>query len=91
MAPAAGEPRTVAAIGAFLRDVRVPGSKSMTNRALVLAALARGTTVLRHALRSEDTDALAAAIGALGVRVETGAWLYADDDGIAVSREKLLG
>jgi len=73
MAPAAGEPRTVAAIGAFVRDVRVPGSKSMTNRALVLAALARGTTVLRHALRSEDTDALAAAITALGVRVETGA------------------
>lgn len=67
---AAGEPRTVAGIGPFAHDVRVPGSKSMTNRALVLAALARGTTVLRHALRSEDTDALAAAITALGVRVE---------------------
>lgn len=69
---AAGEPRTVAAIGPFARDVRVPGSKSMTNRALVLAALARGSTVLRHALRSEDTDALARAITAMGVRVDAG-------------------
>ncbi|MGH2521144.1 MAG: 3-phosphoshikimate 1-carboxyvinyltransferase [Anaerolineales bacterium] len=35
--------------------VRVPGSKSLTNRALLVAALARGTTTLTHALFSDDS------------------------------------
>jgi 3-phosphoshikimate 1-carboxyvinyltransferase len=39
-------------------DVAVPGSKSITNRALILAALARGTTVLEGALWSDDTQVM---------------------------------
>ena len=51
--------------------IRVPGSKSLTNRAIVLAALAGGTTVLEGALRSDDTDGLLRALGALGVASTT--------------------
>ena len=51
--------------------VRLPGSKSLTNRALVLAALADGQSVVRQALRSRDTELMAAALSALGARVDT--------------------
>jgi 3-phosphoshikimate 1-carboxyvinyltransferase len=50
--------------------VRVPGSKSVTNRALLLAGLAAGTSVLRGALEAGDTDAFAAGLRSLGVAVE---------------------
>ena len=50
--------------------VELPGSKSLTNRALVLAALARTTTTLVAPLRSRDTDLMAAGLRALGVRVD---------------------
>ncbi|MDP7029774.1 MAG: 3-phosphoshikimate 1-carboxyvinyltransferase [Phycisphaerales bacterium] len=53
-------------------SIRVPGSKSVSCRALVLAALARGTSELGGLLRGEDTDALAAAIASLGVPVRLG-------------------
>lgn len=49
--------------------VRVPGSKSLTNRQLVLAALADGRSRLRHPLRSRDTLLMAAGLRALGVPV----------------------
>src|SRR2546422_8269260 len=39
-------------------EVTVPGSKSITNRALALAALADGATTLRGALWSEDTQVM---------------------------------
>ncbi len=48
----------------------VPGSKSITNRALVLAALAEGTTVLRGALWSDDTQVMVQALQTLGYAVE---------------------
>lgn len=51
--------------------VRVPGSKSITNRALLVAALADGASELTGALYSDDTKFMAAALGALGVRVES--------------------
>lgn len=50
-------------------SVTVPGSKSITNRALVLAALGRGRTVLRGALWSEDTQAMAECLCRLGFEV----------------------
>lgn len=50
--------------------VVVPGSKSVTNRALVLAALADGPSVLRSPLRSRDTELMAAALRVLGVDVD---------------------
>jgi 3-phosphoshikimate 1-carboxyvinyltransferase len=49
--------------------VTVPGSKSATNRALVLAALADGAGTIRGPLRARDTLLMAGALGALGVAV----------------------
>ncbi len=49
--------------------VRVPGSKSVTNRALVLAALADAPTRLRGPLRARDTTLMAAALRVLGAGV----------------------
>ncbi|HEX6278015.1 MAG TPA: 3-phosphoshikimate 1-carboxyvinyltransferase [Polyangiaceae bacterium] len=48
---------------------RVPGSKSITNRALPLAALAEGTTLLEGVLASDDTAHMRAALEALGIAV----------------------
>ena len=50
--------------------VRVPGSKSITNRALLLAALADGTSTLHGALDADDTAAFAGGVRALGVPVD---------------------
>jgi 3-phosphoshikimate 1-carboxyvinyltransferase len=49
--------------------VRVPGSKSITNRALVCAALAEGRSTLRGALLADDTEAMLEGLRALGVDV----------------------
>ena len=51
--------------------VGLPGSKSLTNRALVLAALADGPSVVRRALRSRDSLLMAAALTGLGSHVDT--------------------
>ena len=50
-------------------EVTVPGSKSITNRALVLAALAEGETTLRGALWSEDTQVMVECLQDLGFMV----------------------
>lgn len=47
-----------------------PGSKSITNRALLLAALARGQSRLTGALKSDDTARMAEALIAMGVDIE---------------------
>jgi 3-phosphoshikimate 1-carboxyvinyltransferase len=51
-------------------SVRVPGSKSITNRALIVAALAHGESRLPGALDSDDTRVMVDALKALGVEVE---------------------
>lgn len=51
--------------------VELPGSKSLTNRALVLAAIADGPSVVRRPLRSRDTSLMAAALESLGARIDT--------------------
>ncbi len=51
--------------------VELPGSKSLTNRALVLAALSDGPSVVHRALRSRDTELMAAALSTLGSAVDT--------------------
>ena len=51
--------------------VGLPGSKSLTNRALVLAAIADRPSVVRRALRSRDTALMAAALTSLGSAVDT--------------------
>ncbi len=52
-------------------DVAVQGSKSLTNRALVAAALAEGTTRLTNASFSDDSRTLSAALNQVGIGVET--------------------
>ena len=58
------------ASGAVDATVTVPGSKSVTNRALVLAALASEPGWLRRPLRSRDTLLMADALRAMGVGIE---------------------
>lgn len=48
----------------------IPGSKSITARALFLAAAAEGTTTLLRPLHSDDTEGFAEGLSALGYRVE---------------------
>ncbi|MEU5767056.1 3-phosphoshikimate 1-carboxyvinyltransferase [Streptomyces asoensis] len=55
---------------AVAATVHVPGSKSVTNRALVLAALASEPGWLRRPLRSRDTLLMAGALRAMGVGIE---------------------
>lgn len=50
--------------------VRLPGSKSVTNRALLLAALAHSDSLLLDPLEADDTSAFIDGLRALGVRVE---------------------
>lgn len=47
-----------------------PGSKSITNRALLLAALAKGRSAISGALKSKDTTLMAAALRQMGVRID---------------------
>jgi len=54
-------------------EVAVPGSKSITNRALILAALARGETTLHGALWSEDTQVMTDCLQELGYMVHVAA------------------
>ena len=59
------------AVGTLRATVDVPGSKSLTNRHLVVAALADGPSTISGALRSRDTDLMADALRSLGARIET--------------------
>ena len=71
------------ATGPLSAVVPLPGSKSVTNRALVLAALAPGRSLVRRPLRSRDTELMAAALRGLGVDVADtaeGDWVV---DGLA--------
>jgi len=61
--------------------VTIPGSKSITNRALILAALADGETRLRGALWSDDTEIMVEALRALGFEIGVAA-----DPGEAANR-----
>ncbi len=54
----------------IIGTVRVPGSKSITNRAVVCAALAQGRSELTGVLESEDTEVMVAAWQQLGVAMQ---------------------
>ena len=60
--------------------VRLPGSKSISNRVLLLAALSAGTTTLRDLLDSDDTHVMLGALRALGCNVQP-----LDDGALAVT------
>ncbi len=51
-------------------SIRLPGSKSISNRTLLLAALAEGTTDIRDLLASDDTDRMLEALKQLGIAIE---------------------
>jgi 3-phosphoshikimate 1-carboxyvinyltransferase len=59
-----------AAAGPVDAVVALPGSKSITNRALILAALAGDASLVRRPLRSRDTLLMAGALRALGVSID---------------------
>ena len=67
--------------------VPVPGSKSQTGRALVLAALADGPSLVTGALRARDTSLMAAGLVALGARIDG----LASDGAVAVTPNNLAG
>lgn len=75
--PAARDARTAddawavpPATGPVTARLRLPGSKSMTNRALIIAVLATGPTVIRGPLRARDTRLMTAALARLGSRID---------------------
>ncbi|CAK0883754.1 unnamed protein product [Prorocentrum cordatum] len=51
-------------------EIVIPGSKSITNRAIVLAALGDGVVTLKGSLWSEDTEAMTECMHKLGIKVE---------------------
>ncbi|MEZ5276499.1 MAG: 3-phosphoshikimate 1-carboxyvinyltransferase [Opitutaceae bacterium] len=73
--PKAGSLPAILPIRPFTRPVsgrvRVPGSKSITNRALLLAALSSGRTRIANALVSDDSTIMEAALRALGFDLTT--------------------
>ena len=68
--PVAGDWAAPTAVGPITATVALPGSKSLTNRFLVLAALANDRSRLRSPLRSRDTLLMAQALRTLGVGVD---------------------
>ena len=67
---------TSAPVDAPLRGpLRVPGDKSVSHRAIMLSALAEGTTRIRGFLEGEDTRATARAFVRMGVRIEAPSYL----------------
>lgn len=60
-----------ASAGPLQGELDVPGDKSISHRAVMLAALAEGRSQVDGFLEGEDTRATAAILGALGVRIET--------------------
>jgi 3-phosphoshikimate 1-carboxyvinyltransferase len=74
------------ASSAVSATVRLPGSKSMTARALILAAISDGTTTLQAPLRARDTELLASGLRSIGTHVST-----MDDDRWVVRPRPLIG
>ena len=56
--------------GRVVGEVYLPGSKSLTNRAILMAALAQGESTLSNALFSEDTDYMASTLRGLGFSID---------------------
>ena len=63
-------PKSITPKGMLNAVVTPPGSKSITNRALILAALAHGKTTLIGALASEDTQVMAGGLAQLGLSLD---------------------
>lgn len=75
-----GPTQTVKPIGKLKGSIRLPGSKSISNRALLLAALADGTTRLTGLLKADDTDRMIESLIKLGVDIQ-----FDSEDGVIVN------
>lgn len=76
MLPGGSAPLVVPrATGPVIGDLQPPGSKSLTQRWLLLAALAEGESTIENALRSDDVEALTQGLRTLGARIR---WAGAD-------------
>jgi len=60
----------IAPTGPIQASIRPPGSKSLTNRALIIAALAKGRSSLTGALESEDTEVMIESLRKMGVFID---------------------
>ncbi|MDQ1531184.1 MAG: 3-phosphoshikimate 1-carboxyvinyltransferase [Microbacteriaceae bacterium] len=78
--------RAPVASGPLAATVVLPGSKSLTNRELVLSALASGPSRIDRPLAARDTDLMVQALQALGTRIEP-----TDDGGLLVTPAQLRG
>ncbi len=78
---------TLGPIKSLSGEVRLPGSKSISNRVLLLAALAAGRTRIFNLLDGEDTELMRHALDALGVAVaqDGDAWVVAGGNGPLVT------
>ncbi|MFH0776853.1 MAG: 3-phosphoshikimate 1-carboxyvinyltransferase [Patescibacteria group bacterium] len=81
--------------GRLSGKVILPGSKSITNRALLLAALADGVSEIRGALKSDDTKYMAAGLRQLGIEIEekkdgTTFVVHGKNGKLAESKEKIF-
>ncbi len=65
--------------------VKIPGSKSVTNRALILATLAKTPSKLRHPLLSRDTELMATGLKKMGIGI------ISDANGLTITPAKLNG
>lgn len=90
-APGLPDPLPIRPRGPLDGTLRPPGSRSLTNRALIAAALADGESRLPGATESDDTLAMAGGLVALGIRVarEPGAWLVAGQGGVLRAQGRL--
>ncbi|RAL46221.1 hypothetical protein DM860_016654 [Cuscuta australis] len=70
MLPKAPEEIVLQPITEISGTVKLPGSKSLSNRILLLAALSQGTTVVENLLNSDDVRYMLGALRTLGLRVE---------------------
>lgn len=64
------DPLPITPRGPIDADVVVPGSKSVSNRAILIAALAKGESTLRGVLGSDDIDVMARAFEQMGARID---------------------
>ena len=62
-------PLTLDPLSSLSGDVRLPGSKSISNRALLLATMAKGQTRLVNLLQGDDTRVMLDALATLGIRI----------------------
>ena len=51
-------------------EINLPGSKSITNRVLLLSSLAKGNTLIKNLLYSDDTEVMISSLQKLGVHIK---------------------